>query len=76
MSTNKKKPQNREADLNQEKFGNVENKKNHKSGAIESVEENNSERKLNDKDKIFKNIHTEPADEQQFESYTLDSDNT
>jgi hypothetical protein len=76
MSTNKNKPQNKEFDLNQEKLRNVENEKNHKSGEIESLEKNKREKNLNHKDKGFKNIHKEPADEQQFEINNLDYDNT
>lgn len=71
MSTNNNKPQNKEFDFNQEKLSHVENEKNHSSGEIESVEENVSEKNLQPEDKIYKNIHSEPADEQQFENNTL-----
>jgi len=76
MPKNKNKPQNQEFDLNPEKPGNVENKKNYKNGEIESVEKSAGEENLKDEDKIFNNIHTKPADEQQFENNSLDSDNT
>jgi len=76
MSTNKKKSSNQKWDLNQEKLGSVENKKNYESEAIESGEENVGEEKPKDDDEIFKNIHTEPADEQQFENNTLGSNTT
>ena len=76
MPKNKIKPQNQEFDLYPEKLRNVVNKKNYKSGEIESFENSTGEENLKDEDKIFNNIHTKPADEQQFENNSLDSDNT
>jgi len=76
MPKNKIKPEIQEFDLEPEKLGNVVNKKNYKSGEIESVEKSTGEENLKDEDKIFNNIHTKPADEQQFENNSLDSDNT
>jgi hypothetical protein len=76
MSNTKNKQQNKEFDLDQERLRTAENEKNHKSAKIESVEANSSEKNLKPKDKIYKNVHSEPADEQQFENNTLHSDNT
>jgi len=74
MPKNQNKPQNQKYDLNQHKLANSENQENYKSEEIELVEKDVSEE--NAKDEIFKNIHTKPADEQQFENNTLDSNNT
>jgi hypothetical protein len=76
MNRNKNRPENKEFDLNQEKFGRGEDKDYHKGREIELVKKNLGEENQKDEDKVNNNIHMEPADEQQFENNSLDSDNT
>ena len=76
MPKNQNKPQNQKSDLNHEKLANLENQENYKSGEIELVEKDVNEENAKDEDKIFNNIHTKPADKQQFENNPLDFDKT
>jgi len=73
-NNNKQKP-NKEFNFNQEKLENIVNKKNSKSVKIEDGEINIGEENLKDKEEQSSNIHIKPADEQQFENNSSDSDN-
>jgi len=75
MPKSKYKLQNQELDINQERPRKLENKKNYTSLEIDSVEKNTGGENPKDEDKNFSKIHTQPADEQQFEDNLLDPDN-